>query len=92
MSSLFNEDHRKLQDRFDSRRLADRLEQTTVFAQVRGRNKRFIESRDMFFLATVDGNGRPTVSYKGGLLQGRCTILNVAVKPSRPTGSGRQQC
>ncbi len=66
MSSLFNEDHRELQDHFDSRRLADRLEQTTVFAQVRGRNKRFIESRDMFFLATVDGNGRPTVSYKGG--------------------------
>jgi predicted pyridoxine 5'-phosphate oxidase superfamily flavin-nucleotide-binding protein len=66
MSDLFNDDHRKLQDRFDSRRLADKLEQTTVFAEVRGRNKRFIESRDMFFLATVDRLGRPTVSYKGG--------------------------
>jgi len=30
------------------------------------RAKAFIESRDMFFLATVDHNGRPTVSYKGG--------------------------
>ena len=76
MSSLFNEVHRKLQDRFDSRRLADRLEQTTVFAQVRGRNKRFIESRDMFFLATVDGNaGRPSLtravhhSQRGGEAQ-----------------------
>ena len=59
MSSLHDDDHRKLQDRFDSR-------QPTVFTEVRGRNKRFIESRDMFFLATVDGNGRPTVSYKGG--------------------------
>lgn len=66
MSDLFDDDHRKLQDRFDSHRLADRLEQTTVFAEVRGRNKRFVESRDMFFLATVDSRGHPTVSYKGG--------------------------
>ena len=66
MSNLFNDDHRNLQDHFDSRRLADRLEQTTVFTEVRGRNKRFIESRDMFFLSTVDRQGRPTVSYKGG--------------------------
>ncbi len=66
MSNLFDDYHRALQDRFDSRRLADRLEQTTVFTEVRGRNKRFIESRDMFFLATVDSQGRPTVSYKGG--------------------------
>ncbi len=66
MSNLYDDDHRKLQDRFDSRRLADRLEQATVFTEVRGRNKRFIESRDMFFLATVDRSGRPTVSYKGG--------------------------
>ena len=74
MSNLFNDDHRNLQDHFDSRRLADRLEQTTVFAEVRGRNKRFIESRDMFFLSTVDRQGRPTVSYKGspqGLAGGR---------------------
>ena len=66
MSKLFNDDHRALQDMFDSRRLADRLEQTTVFDVVSGRNKRFIESRDMFFLATVNRAGRPTVSYKGG--------------------------
>ncbi|MDP6927596.1 MAG: pyridoxamine 5'-phosphate oxidase family protein [Rhodospirillales bacterium] len=26
----------------------------------------FIEGRDMFFLSTVDEEGRPTVSYKGG--------------------------
>ncbi len=26
----------------------------------------FIGSRDFFFLSTVDGQGRPTVSYKGG--------------------------
>ena len=26
----------------------------------------FIESRDFFFLSTIDENNRPTVSYKGG--------------------------
>ncbi len=44
MNNLFNDDHRALQDRFESRRLADRLEQTTVFEVVRGRNKRVIET------------------------------------------------
>lgn len=29
-------------------------------------DRAFIESRDMFFLSTVDPEGRPTVSYKGG--------------------------
>ena len=58
MNDLFDGDHRALQDRFDSRRLADWLEQITVFTEVRGCNKRFIESRDMFFLATVDRAGR----------------------------------
>ena len=28
--------------------------------------RRSIESRDMFFLSTIDHQGRPTVSYKGG--------------------------
>jgi Pyridoxamine 5'-phosphate oxidase len=29
-------------------------------------HKASIESRDMFFLSTIDHQGRPTVSYKGG--------------------------
>jgi predicted pyridoxine 5'-phosphate oxidase superfamily flavin-nucleotide-binding protein len=33
---------------------------------VQDAERAFIESRDMFFLATVDGDGRPTCSYKGG--------------------------
>ena len=32
----------------------------------RSSTKRFIESRDMFWLATVDANGRPQCQYKGG--------------------------
>lgn len=57
---------RRLQDRFDTRRLADRLEEklerTTFTAEDRG----FIESRQFFFLATADSEGQPDCSYKGG--------------------------
>lgn len=66
MSRLYSEPHRTLQDRFDTRRLADRLETFTVQTQIDATARAFIESRDMFFLSTVDSDGRPTVSYKGG--------------------------
>ena len=66
MSRLYSEKHRELHDRFDTRRLADRLEAVTVRSEIDAAAKAFIESRDMFFLSTVDPSGRPTVSYKGG--------------------------
>lgn len=66
MSRLYGPQHREFQDRFDSRRMADRIEQIAVKTEIDDMAKAFIESRDMFFLATVDHNGRPTVSYKGG--------------------------
>ena len=66
MTSFYGETHRLLQDRFDSRRLADRLEQVTKHSEFTEADKAFIESRDMFFLATVDHEGRPSCSYKGG--------------------------
>jgi hypothetical protein len=66
MSTLYGEQHRVLQDRFGSRRLADRLAATTVKDRIGRRDAAFIEGRDCFFLATVDHQGRPTVSYKGG--------------------------
>lgn len=66
MSTLYGDQHRALQDRFGSRKLADRLAETTVKDRIGGRHAAFIESRDFFFLATVDHEGRPTVSYKGG--------------------------
>ena len=55
----------RLQDRFDTRRLADRLgsvagDDVTAFRE-------FIEARDMFFLATADAAGQPQCSYKGGV-------------------------
>ena len=55
-----------LQDRFDTRRLADNTEARLVLTEIPPEHKAFIESRDMFFLSTIDHQGRPTVSYKGG--------------------------
>jgi predicted pyridoxine 5'-phosphate oxidase superfamily flavin-nucleotide-binding protein len=48
------------------RRLADGVERRIVGAEITAQHKEFIETRDMFWLATVDHEGRPTVSYKGG--------------------------
>lgn len=57
---------RTLQDSFDTRRLADRLAEVKVHDRFTPQDKEFIESLDMFFLATVDAGGQPTCSYKGG--------------------------
>jgi uncharacterized protein len=64
--SLYHDGSRKLQDRFDTRRLADRLEEVKVTDTIGDRDREFIESADMFFLATADEQGRPDCSYKGG--------------------------
>ena len=66
MSALYREPHRILQDRFDTRRLADRLELGIIHDSFSPEECAFIESREMVFLSTVDPDGRPTVSYKGG--------------------------
>jgi predicted pyridoxine 5'-phosphate oxidase superfamily flavin-nucleotide-binding protein len=66
MSRLYGPVHRSLQDRFDTRRLADNVETRVVLTEIPPVHKAFIESQDMFFLSTIDHLGRPTVSYKGG--------------------------
>ena len=66
MSRLYGDRHRALQDQFETRKLADRVEEAVVKTQVGKGDKAFIESRDMFFLSSIDHQGRPTVSYKGG--------------------------
>jgi len=66
-SSIYHEGNRQLQDHFDSRRIADRLEQVTLHTSFIPSDVTFIESCDMFFLATADADGWPDVSYKGGL-------------------------
>jgi hypothetical protein len=66
VAGLYHEGNRHLQDEFDSRRLADRLEEVKVRDHIDDGDRAFIESLDMFFLATADEHGRPTCSYKGG--------------------------
>ena len=65
LSSMYHDGSRRLQDRFDTRRMADRIEEVLVSDSLTD-YKELIESRDMFFLATADENGQPTCSYKGG--------------------------
>ncbi len=67
MSSTYHRGARQLQDQFDTRRLADRLDER--FASSPGiddDDRAFIERMDMFFLATADAEGHPQCSYKGG--------------------------
>jgi predicted pyridoxine 5'-phosphate oxidase superfamily flavin-nucleotide-binding protein len=63
---LYHEANRGLQDRFDTRRLADRIEERIVRDEIDADDRAFIEARDMFFIATTDEEGQPQCSYKGG--------------------------
>ncbi|MGL6279405.1 MAG: pyridoxamine 5'-phosphate oxidase family protein, partial [Gaiella sp.] len=64
--SFYRERTREWQERFDTRRLADRIEEVQVSDTIDDGKRAFIEQADMFFLATADADGRPQVSYKGG--------------------------
>jgi predicted pyridoxine 5'-phosphate oxidase superfamily flavin-nucleotide-binding protein len=55
-----------MQERFDTRGIADRIDGLLVSDTISEHDRAFIEDRDMFFLATSDAEGRPTCSYKGG--------------------------
>ncbi len=66
-SRLYHAGSRELQDRFDTRRIADRLERVDLHQAFTDAEREMIESAPMFFLATVDPDGLPDVSYKGGV-------------------------
>lgn len=66
MSLRYHDAQRALQDRFDTRRLADRISERVARAAIDEGDAAFIAARDMFFLATCDADGRPQCSYKGG--------------------------
>lgn len=61
----YHDGNRHFQDRFDTRRLADRSA-SRALDHVDKAAQSFIEAADMFFLATCDHRGLPTCSYKGG--------------------------
>lgn len=77
MPLRYTDASRDLQDRFDTRRLADRLAEVKVHQAFTDADREFIQAQDMFFLATVDQDGQPTCSYKGGD-PGFVTILDEA--------------
>jgi len=65
-SMLYHEGNREFQDEFDSRRLADRLEERLARAKFSDDDRGFVESCIYFFLATADASARPDCSFKGG--------------------------
>jgi len=67
MTIMYHEGNRRLQDRFASRKLADRLEEKLTRTAFTDDDKAFIESCPYFFLASADADGRPDCSFKGGL-------------------------
>jgi predicted pyridoxine 5'-phosphate oxidase superfamily flavin-nucleotide-binding protein len=65
-SIMYHEGSRRLQDQFESRRIADRLE-SFARTQFTPDDRVFIENAPYFFLATADAEGRPDCSFKGGM-------------------------
>ena len=66
MSRLYGEQHRSIQDDFGTRGMADRVEELVCRTEFDDGAKGFMESVEMFYLSSIDHQGRPTVSYKGG--------------------------
>ena len=66
MPGMYHEGNRKLQKQYDSERLADRIEEKLVQEELDDADKALIESQFMFFIATVDEEGHPNCSFKGG--------------------------
>ena len=65
-SEFYGAAQRALQDEFDTRQLADVLGASIVTDALDDDQRAYVESRDFFFLSTIDEFGWPTVSYKGG--------------------------
>ena len=57
---------RTLQDRFETRRLADKIAEHVFHDQLKEDEVDIIENAMFFFVATTDSEGKPQCSYKGG--------------------------
>lgn len=66
MNDFYHRQNRNLQDQFGTRPLADRINELIITDELDDEAREFITGRNMFFISTVDEQGRPTVSYKGG--------------------------
>jgi predicted pyridoxine 5'-phosphate oxidase superfamily flavin-nucleotide-binding protein len=67
LGALYGSASRDLQDHFDSRRLADRLVDVTVHDELDAGDVELIGEQSTMWIATVDEDGWPDVSYKGGV-------------------------
>ncbi len=63
---FFHQGSRALQDRADSRRIADRIVDMRLHDQFTDDDMAQIAAATMFFLATADAEGQPDCSVKGG--------------------------
>ncbi|MEZ5236237.1 MAG: pyridoxamine 5'-phosphate oxidase family protein [Acidimicrobiales bacterium] len=64
--SLYGPGARALQEHFDSRRLADRLAELTLHPQLDDGDLALVADQREVWVSTVDRDGWPDVSYKGG--------------------------
>lgn len=65
-TTLYGAGARRLQEHFDSRRLADRLEDITLHTSLDQGDIDLVADQAAVWIATVDADGWPDVSYKGG--------------------------
>ncbi|HBM87726.1 MAG: pyridoxamine 5'-phosphate oxidase family protein [Parvibaculaceae bacterium] len=65
-TEFYSASQRKIQAEQDSENLAGAMAATIVFDELQEDHSEFIASRDYFFLSSVNADGEPTVSYKGG--------------------------
>ncbi|OUS09659.1 pyridoxamine 5'-phosphate oxidase [Gammaproteobacteria bacterium 54_18_T64] len=66
MADIYHPGNRELQDDFGTRPLADRVKELIIQPQIGDEEREFIHSLNMLFISSVDPDGQPTVSYKGG--------------------------
>lgn len=63
---FYSKAQRKMQRDHNSESLANAVVAAIVTDEIQEKQIPFVESRDFFFLSTVNGDGEPTVSHKGG--------------------------
>jgi hypothetical protein len=66
LGPMYGDGARALQDQFDSRRLADRLAGLTVHDELTADDIALVRAQSTLWISTVDADGWPDVSYKGG--------------------------
>jgi hypothetical protein len=102
MASGFHGGNRSLQDRFDTRSLADRIDGLLVSGTISERDRAFIEGRDMFFLAkrarrasTSKTRYEATTQRRSswfGSARGRSTPTVAATSTATSSSGGRGSC